>query len=150
MLGEEHQSARYHALLQRLLRDRRFVCALDDIVLEAGNRLYQSTADRYVSGGRISQGEKARMWRNTTQWLVWDSPVYEQIYDTVREINTSKLCSHPLRVLLADPPIPWAEVHNAADYRKYGERDQTYADIIETEVLARHRRALVVIGGIRH
>jgi hypothetical protein len=148
LLGEHHGSVRYHAMRQALLRDRNLLCRIDDVVIESGSSLHQSIADRFVAGRPVARSEKVRIWRDTTQWLVWDSPVYERILDAVREANLGKRCSHPLRVVLAEPPIPWADVRNAADYRKYGERDQSYADIIEREVLAKGRRALMVVGGL--
>ena len=146
-IGESHRSARFHRFLDSLIRDRDFICRVDDIVVEFGNSALQATADRYVGGGEVSRDEKVRMWRDTGQWLVWDSPVYERFFDTVREINQRRLCPRPVRVLLGDPPIRWEEVRSAADYRAFAERDQAFAGIVEREVLARDRRALLIIGG---
>ena len=145
-VGESHRSARFHHFLESLIRNRDFICRVDDIVVEFGNSAHQATADRYVGGGEVSPDEKVRMWRDTGQWLVWDSPVYERFFDTVRDVNQRRLCPQPVRVLLGDPPIRWEQVRSAADYRAFAERDQAFAGIVEREVLARDRRALLIMG----
>src|SRR4051812_30941315 len=68
-LGEHHASAPFHRFLQALLRDPRFICHVDDVVVESGNSGLQAIADRYVSGQAVPHEEKVRMWRDTTQWL---------------------------------------------------------------------------------
>ena len=145
-IGEAHRSARFHRFLDGLIRDPAFICRVDDIVVEFGNSALQAIADRYVAGEAVAPAEKARIWRDTGQWLVWDSPVYERFFDTVREINASRLCPRPVRVLLGDPPIRWDEVRDAAAYRRFAERDESFADVVEREVLARGRRALLIAG----
>lgn len=144
-LGERHGSERFHRFLQGLLRDPVFVCALDDIVVEFGNAAFQETADRYVSGQEVPRAEFVRIWRDTGQWLVWDSPIYERVFERVREINAARMCPRPLRILLADPPILWPAVRSAADYRRF-QRDEHAAAIVERHVLAPGRRALVIMG----
>jgi hypothetical protein len=53
----------------------------------------------------------------------------------------------PLRVLLGDPPIEWESVRTFEDVLKWGDaRDLYAADLIRREVLAKHRRALVIYG----
>jgi hypothetical protein len=50
-------------------------------------------------------------------------------------------------VLLGDPPIDWAEVRDRSDhYRWLGMRDSYPAALIQLEVLAKRRRALLVYG----
>jgi len=52
-----------------------------------------------------------------------------------------------LRVLLADPPLDWAESHSAADHRKWIERRDIFgADVIQREVIEKGRRGLLVMG----
>jgi len=94
----------------------------------------------------VTLGEKRRMWRDTGQWLVWDSPLYERFYDLVRAANLRKQCPHPVRLLLADPPIDWTKVHTADEYRPYRVRDQFFTALLEREVLAKGGRALVIAG----
>jgi len=50
-------------------------------------------------------------------------------------------------VLLGDPPIDWDSLHSAADHRKWIEMRDTYpTSLIQREVLAKQRHALVVYG----
>jgi hypothetical protein len=70
------------------------------------------------------------------------------VYRAVREVNATLAPERRMRVLLADPPIDWENVHGPADYRKWVEqRDSFPAELIRSEVFARGRRALVFFGG---
>lgn len=146
MMGEWHRSAQQHAFLRALIRDPAFACRVDDIVIEFGNARLQDIADRYASGQDVSEGELQSMWRETEVPFAWNSPVYRQFYETVREVNAKKLCAHPLRIVLGDPPIDWAKVRDVEDLRRVDDRDAFFAGVAEREVLARNRRALLISG----
>ena len=146
MFGERHRNGQQHAFLRTLLRDARFACRLDDVVVEFGNSRLQARADAYAAGEAISEEEFRGLWRDTDVLLAWNSPVYRQFYETVREVNARKLCPHPLRIVLADPPIDWARVRSAEDFARYGDRDGFFLETVEREVLARHHHALMVAG----
>lgn len=144
--GEIHRSAPVHAILKRLVSSRAFRDTVDDIVVEFGNARYQPLMNRYVNGEPVPADSLRLVWRNTTQVLVWDSPLYEDFFRTIRTLNQSA-GARKLRVLLGDPPIDWAQVKTTADFpRGYGYRDPDTFRILEQEVLARGRKALVVIG----
>lgn len=146
MIGELHRGIETHAFLQQLLRDPRFICKADDVVVEFGNSRLQALADSYASGGEVSESQLQSLWRETAVPLTWNSPVYRQIYETVRDINRQHLCAHPLRILLGDPPLDWSKVHTARELEAFSDRDASYADVVEREVLARHHRALLIAG----
>ncbi len=146
MLGELHRSIEIHAFLQQMLRDPVFICRADDIVVEFGNSRLQAVADAYVSGGDITAVQLQSVWRETSPPLTWNSPVYRQVFETVRDINSKHLCRHALRVLLGDPPLDWSKVETAKDYEPFTDRDGSYAAVVEREVLARHHRALLIAG----
>ena len=78
--------------------------------------------------------------------LTWNSPVYRQFYAAVREINQKHLCAHPVRIVLADPPLDWSKIKTAKDYAPWADRDASYAEVVEREVLARHHRAFLLAG----
>ncbi len=145
-LGEHHRQQSIHQVFKALIADPRVVCKVDDIAVEFGNSALQPIADRFAAGEPVSEAEKRSMWRDTGQWLVWDSPVYEQFFDAVREVNVRKLCPKPVRILLADPPIVWSKVHTAAEYRPYRIRDQFLTDLLAREVLGKSRKALIIAG----
>jgi hypothetical protein len=145
-LGERHRSRQIHRFIHELLAHPDFPNHVDDIVVEFGSAYYQSIADRYVMGSQVSRAELEHLWRGTGQWLVWDSPLYEQFYAAVRARNGTLPENDRIRVLLGDPPIHWPAVHTAEEYRRFAERDAHFAEVVEREVLARGRRALLIMG----
>jgi hypothetical protein len=146
MIGELHRSREIHAFLQQMLRDPAFICIVDDIVVEFGNSRLQNLADAYVSGGDVTETQLQSLWRETAVPLTWNSPVYRQFYETVRDINQEHLCTHSIRIVLADPPLDWSKIKTEKDYEPFTDRDGSYADVVEREVLSRHHRALLVAG----
>ena len=147
MIAEHHQSAPVHAFLQTLIASPKIRDRVDDIVVEFANPLYQPIIDRYVTGGAVPIDSLRLAWRNTTQLLVWDSPLYERFFETVRRLNTGRSSGRPLRIIAGDPPIDWSRTAHASDIpRSFGFRDIETFRIIEREVLAKGRRAIVIIG----
>jgi hypothetical protein len=147
-LGEGgHNNEQAHALRMALIRDPRFTKVVNDIVVEFGNSRYQEVMDRYVRGEDVPYYTLRQVWQNTTQaHEIWDVPIYEEFFQEVRNIN-AKLPKHrKLRVLLGDLPIDWDQIQTRDDLRKAVRTDMIPAGIIEREVIARGRRALVIYG----
>lgn len=148
LLGESHRSPVFHHFLRELVETPNFADRVNDIVVEFGNARFQPILDRYIAGDSVPHDSLQLVWRNTTQLLAWDSPLYEEFYATIRRINAGRSADKRLRVLAGDPPIDWAQTHAASDIpRSYGDRDIETLRIIEREVLGRSRKALVIIGG---
>jgi hypothetical protein len=145
-IGELHRGLQTHMFLQQMLRDPRFVCRIDDVAVEFGNSRLQALADTYVSGGSLTETQIASMWRETSVPLVWNTPVYRAVYDTIRDIDRTHLCPHPIRLVLADGPLDWSKVQTPKDLEAFADRDTAMADTVEREVLAKHRRALLITG----
>jgi hypothetical protein len=144
-IGDAHGSAQAQDFLKSLVRDPRFAATVNDIVVEFGNARYQELVDRYVTGDDIPLDSLRRVWQNTT--IANEIPVDEEFFRAVREVNVALPPARKLRVLLGDPPIDWTEVRERADhYRWLALRDSYPAALIQLEVLARGRRALVVYG----
>jgi hypothetical protein len=138
-----------HEFLRSLVREHRLTEQhVTNIVVEFGNARYQDVADRYVFGRQVPRAEVVKIWRDTTQFLVWDSPLYEEFFVAVREVNTRLSETEKVRVILGDPPICWETVHTKADYEKYADRDLFYAEVVEREVLKRGSKALLIAGGL--
>ena len=112
-LGETHGIKEYGAFLESVIGNEEITSRLDDIVVEFGSADHQSTVDRYVSGEPVSAGEMDQVLRDTTQLLVWDSPIYANVLSAVRRANQQRPASRPIRVLLGDPPIDWASTQVA-------------------------------------
>ncbi len=153
-VGEIHRSAGFHRLLARLVTRPAFRAAVDDIVVEFGNSRYQPLIDRYERGEVVPPESLRLVWRNTTQLLVWDSPLYERFFQLVRAENVRARGGKQLRVILGDPPVDWDRVRSTAEFpHDYGYRDPDTFRLLEQEVLARGRKALVIIGNahlVRH
>ena len=146
-IGEVHRNTQVHDFLVALLNDSAFLPEGGDVVVEFGNARYQSVIDRYVSGEPVSRADLVRVWRDAVNILVWDAPVYERVFETVRQINQRRSPHNHLRVLLADPPVDWTAIQDRIEWEKIAEsRDRFAADVVERDVLLRNRRGLLIFG----
>lgn len=149
-LGEgPHGNEQGHAFRLALIRDPRFAARVNDIVIESGSARYQDVMDRWVQGEAVPEAELLRAVRENTvtPTPAWDRPMYEEMFRAVRDVNRSLPPERRLRILLGDPPIDWREIRTADDYRPWlMRRDSHPAELVQREVLAKGRRALVVYG----
>ena len=147
-LGDTHGSERLSAFRLALLRDQRLSGVVDDVVVEFGASRYQDVIDRFVRGDAVADADLRKVWEDTTAANpTWDRPVYEAVFRTIREVNTTRPADRRMRVLLGDPPIDWDAVTTTDEYRALSlRRDSFAADLIEREVIARNRRALAIFG----
>ena len=85
------------------------------------------------------------MWQNTT--VANEIPVDPEFFETVRAVNATLPPDRRVRVLLSDPPIDWAAVKTRQDHFTWLAMRDTYpAALVQVEVLAKRRRALLVYG----
>ena len=149
-LSEAHQLQEEHDFIDTLLHDPRLPYAINAIVVEFGNALYQNIADDFVSGKPVANKDLRQIWRNTVITggnPVWDAPVYEQFFRNVRAINHSLPPEKHIRVLLGDPPIDWTTVQSIDNYAQFAtQRDAHYASVVEQEILQKGLRALLIAG----
>lgn len=146
-IGEAHRHQQVHDFIVALLNDSAFLPEGGDVVVEFGNARYQSAIDRYVSGEPVSRADLVRVWRDAVNILVWDAPVYERVFETVRQINQRRSPRNHLRVLLADPPIDWSAIQDRVAWERIAaSRDRFAADVVERDVLLRKRRGLLIFG----
>jgi uncharacterized iron-regulated protein len=146
-IGEMHRNQQVHDLIVTVVRDPRFLPNGGDIVVEFGNARFQSVVDRYVRGEAVTSSQLAQAWRDAVNILVWDAPVYERLYVTVRAVNRGRDAAKRLRIVLADPPFDWSQIHDRAAWeRVVVHRDRHAAGVIEREVLSKHRHALLIFG----
>ena len=144
-LSDPHGSATAQAFIRQLIGDPRFADLVDDIVLEVGNARYQSLVDDYVNGGAIDESALAEAWLNTTVANQISADV--EWFRLVRQINRRRPAGRRMRILLGDPPIDWTTTNTRDDHFKWlAQRDSYPAALIQTEVIAKNRRALVVYG----
>jgi hypothetical protein len=146
-LGEgAHGNNQAAAFRLALIRDPRFTSIVNDIVVESGSARYQPVMDRYIDGQDVPPLELRRAWQDSTMPnTIWDLPIYEQFFRAVRDVNMSLPRDRRLRVLLGDPPIDWDHVHTNAELLHWvAQRDAHAHGLIQREVLAGNRRALLV------
>jgi hypothetical protein len=151
----DHGNDRGHTFRLSLLRDARFSTVVNDIVVEFGSARYQVLMDRFVAGEDVPTEALRKVWQDTTQpHDIWDGPIYGEFFEAVRKVNASVAPDRRLRVLLGDPPIEWESVHSRDDHAKwFAQRDSFPAVLIQREVLAKNRRALLIYGSmhlVRH
>jgi hypothetical protein len=148
-VGETHGQQEHGDAQQILLADPRLPQVVDDIVVEFGNALYQATMDRFVAGPAVNNPRLRLVWRNTTQspLATGDEPIREQFYRTVRAVNWKLPPDQRIRVLLGDPPIDWSQITTQEQVQAFlAQRDTHMASVVEREVLAKGRRALIFYG----
>jgi hypothetical protein len=147
MFGEIHGNKQEYEWLRSLVATPEFADRVDDIVVETGNSLYQQSVDRYVSGEDVPLEQVQKAWRNVVGVIGPPSPVYASLYQVVRETNLKRRGKHQMRIVCGDPYIDWEKVKDREDIAPYlGNRDQWYTQVVKDEVLAKHHRALLIMG----
>jgi hypothetical protein len=147
MLGEIHGNKQEYEWLRSLVSTPEFADRVDDIVVEFGNSLYQQSVDRYVSGEDVPVQQVQKAWRNLIGAIGPPSPVYGWLYQAVRETNVKRHGKHQMRIVCGDPYIDWDKVKDREDIGPYlANRDEWYTEVVKQEVLAKHYRALLIMG----
>jgi len=149
MFGEIHSSKQEYEWLCKLVKTPGFADHVDDIVVEFGNALYQKSVDRYVAGEDVPFEQIQKAWRNMIAAVPSVSPVYGWFYRAVREANLQSPSKHRIRLLMGSPPGDWDKIKTAQDFAPYeAQREQWYLHVVKDEVLARHHRALLIMGAM--
>jgi hypothetical protein len=147
LIGEQHGSPQLHRFLRRLVSDESLRHVVDDVVVEFGNSRYQAAVDAYIAGRPVPRSRIRPAWELTTQGSVWLDPVYEAFFRSVRARNRGLAPSQQLRVLLGDPPITPEQLRDPRVLDLFVvQRDLHLASVIQREVIARGRRAIVIAG----
>jgi hypothetical protein len=149
-LPDAHGNAESHAFRLALIRDPRLAATIDDVIIELGNARYQDIADRYVRGEAVRPEDLRRVWQDTTVTTAGNNyAMVAELLETVRTVNALHRGTRSLRVLLGDPPIEWERVQTRADHQRYlALRDSYPAALVITEVIAKHRKALLIYGSL--
>jgi hypothetical protein len=147
MLGEIHECRQQYDVLGKLIAAPGFAERVNDIVLEFGNAKYQGVVDRYIAGENVPLDQVQGAWRDTVGAFGPVSPVYGEFYRAVRAANQKVPKQRRLRLLLGDPPVDWSRVRSREDLAFYLPfRDEFYASVVRDQVLAKQRRALLIMG----
>jgi hypothetical protein len=151
-LGEVLQLQEFYDFLTALLYHPLLPEKITDIVVEFGNACYQEIADRFLLTDQpVAKADLQQIWRTASGNILWDAPVYEQFFVTVRAINWTLPPSQRLRVLLGDPPFDpyaydFASSPDEETVSAWFARDAHYAEVVEKEVMQKGRCALLIAG----
>lgn len=147
IFGEIHGNKQEYDWLRSLVATPEFADRVDDIVMEFGNSLYQKSVDNYIAGEDVPVEQVQKAWRNMVGLVGPPSPVHAWLYEAVREMNMKRGGKHQMRVLCGDPYIDWDKVKTPEDIDPYlSHRDEWYTQVVKNEVLAKHHRALLIMG----
>ncbi len=75
-----HQSALTHEWLKTLIHEKAFPDRVNNIVVEFGTAKHQKIMDDFVNGEPVPDSLLRKCWRETTELLVWNHPVYEAFF----------------------------------------------------------------------
>jgi hypothetical protein len=146
-LGERPWSQLDSDFRHALIADPRFGRRVDDIVVEFANARYQPLLDRYLLDLADVPPDSLRpIWQDGSEPGAWDSPVYAYLIETVRRANRPLPPAERIRVLAGEPPIDWSLVESAADLLAWGARGAHALEVVEREVVAKGRKALMIYG----
>lgn len=149
-LGEWHGQAAEHRFFTEILADPSVRATLDAVVVEWGAAPEQDIVDRFVDGDDVPDADLRKVWTTTTQQSgVWDSPIYRQFFESVRDLNAADK-AHPLRVILGDPgsEATLCEQPDLATDAPCVDRDAFMADRIAAERKAGHH--VLLLAGVFH
>ena len=147
--------ADWHGLAQEedfyvdLIRDPRFAEEVGNVVVEFGGAAQQDTIDRYLAGEDIPYEQLRRVWTDTVGWIPTVTALgYVNFFAQVRAVNEGLPLSERIHIWLGEPPIDWSKVKTSADLTQTSQRDRYPAELIKSQILAKHRRALVIYGSV--
>jgi hypothetical protein len=130
-----------------LIRDPDFQLAVNDVVIEFASGQSQPLLDRYILDGESLGPETlASIWRNTTKAASWEAPGYARWLAAMHDVNRSLPAARRIRVLAGDTPVDWTRLKSSADWTALGDNNVSFARVIEESVLAKGRKALVILG----
>jgi len=132
-----------------LIRTPAFAEKVNNIEVECGNSLYQPVLDRYIAGDDVPFNDVQKVWRNTSQDMCGTSAFFEEFFPVMRAVNKRLPQEKRIRVLAGDPPVNWEQVRGGPDdikKLKLPGRDANAASVLETAVISKGQKALILFG----
>ena len=146
-LGEAHDRYYDNELRIALIRHPAFSRTVRAIVVEMANPVRQDLLDRFIlDGATLSREEIAPIWRDATNPEVWESPIYEQFLRAVRDVNLRLPREQRVRVIGGDSKVDWSKIKQPEDLLPLMNRGGNIREIIATQVLEPHLKALAIYG----
>lgn len=146
-LGEDHDRFFDNELRLALVRHPAFATTVRAIVVEMANPVHQALLDRFIlEGAGMSRDELAPIWRDATNPEVWESPIYEALLRAIRDVNLRLPRDQRVRVIGGDSKLDWTAVKKPEDLIPHMNRGSNIREIIATQVLEPHLKALAIYG----
>ena len=144
----------YHGLAQQedfysvMVRDPRFAEKVGNVIVEFGGESSQSIIDRYIAGDDVPADELRKVWTETPGWIPGPTRLgYINFFVAVRAANTRLAPERRIKVWLGEPKVDWSKINSVEELRPYiAQRDDNYVRIIRDEIIARKKKALLIIG----
>lgn len=150
-LSDDHGLAQEEDFYVSLISDPRFAKEVGNVVVEFGNASQQQTIDRYVNGESTPYAELRKVWGDTS-YVGWFPTVtalgYLNFYAAVRAVNAKLPVGNRIHVWLGGQPVDWSKIRTKEDLSTAvsGQVDRFAADLIEREIVGRHKKALLLYG----
>jgi hypothetical protein len=92
--------------------------------------------------------ELRRVWTDVVGWLPTVTYMGSiNLYATIREVNRGLSPEKRIKVWLGEPPIDWSNIQTKADWDPIVVQRDTYpAQLVEKEILAKGKKALLIYG----
>lgn len=150
-IGDYHTSQDLKNFLLSLVRNPAFPNVVNDIVVEGTDGLFQPVLDRYVAGEDVPMSQARQLWRDGNN-PAGANDFHAQLFQLVRRINQKLPAVKRLRIVMGEDGVDWSNITKDAFDQYLGHREEHIAMIMEREVLAKHRKALMFYGGahVRH
>ena len=147
-LGDNHVMAEEGAFYIALVSDPRFAATVQDIVVEFGTGGHQAIMDRYLNGEAVPYDQLRLTWTDTVGAIPTVNRIeYIHFFAAVRAVNMHLPAEKRIRVWLGQPLIDWSTIRSRAEQRPLSVgRDRFAVDIVEREIMAKGRKALLIWG----
>ena len=145
-LGDAHGTKDLNDFVLALVSNPGFTGVANDIVVECLNSRLQPLLDRYVAGDDVPSGQAQALWRDQTHPPCSVDDFHQDLIQLVRRINQRLPAAKRLRIIAGEPPLDWPTTTPALHQAFLAQRDAHAAAVVDTAVLAKNRKALVLYG----
>lgn len=151
-LSITHGSAPGGEFYNALVRHPRFAREVGHVVVEFGGAIHQGIIDRYVAGEPVAYTELRKVWTDVVGWIpvAVTNQSYVDFFAEVRRVNRGLPPGQRIRVWLAEPKIDWSKADTeewlAHRWEAQTTRDRHAGEVINRNILAQNRKALVIYG----
>lgn len=149
-IGDDHNSAQEEDFYAALVRDPRFSTEVGNLVVEFGGAAHQDILDSYLDGQEVWSTDLRKIWTDVVGWIPTVTGLgYANFFAQVRVVNLALPPERRIHVWLGEPPIDWSKLQTKADFQPiFAQRDSHAAEVIEKNILAPGKKAIVIYGDL--